>query len=210
MKTTNAVDEAIRKAEAEGRVKDSRLDRMAEAVKADLSAKPCPACDGEGQRDNNGNCWSCSACNGTGLSAPAKPAKLRKPDMMPVSFIAPGTWTIAVETASEINGREWRKRSKRSDAAWRAVSKAMGPTLNWLSFYANEYWLGTSLRVRLTRLGGRKLDRSNLPTALKAVEDAVAFMIGADDGSPQWCAEWHQEPGGNVGVRIELSRVERP
>lgn len=30
-------------------------------------------------------------------------------------------------------------------------------------------------------------------------------MLGCDDGSPLWMAEWDQEPGGAWGVRITMS-----
>ncbi len=114
--------------------------------------------------------------------------------------------TLAVATASEINGRDWRARSRRTGTAWRAVSRTLGPHLILLAQFAAAYHRGESLRVRLVRLGGRTLDRSNLPTATKAVEDAVAFMLGADDGDRRWCAEWDQEPG-PVGVRVEIEVV---
>ena len=113
-------------------------------------------------------------------------------------------WEIPLETRSEINLRDWRKRSKRSDAAWRAVSRAFGPHLWHLARFAADYHAGGEVRVKFTRLGGRALDKGNLPTALKGVEDAVAFFLGADDGSPLWKAEWDQEPGGAMGVRIQF------
>jgi len=111
---------------------------------------------------------------------------------------------IPLVTSSEINGRDWEARSRRSNAAWKAVSQALGPHLRDLAPIAESYHSGETITIRLTRIGGRKLDRSNLPTALKATEDAVAFLIGADDGDPRWQAEWDQEPGGPMGVRIEV------
>ena len=85
------------------------------------------------------------------------------------------------------------------------MTKAMAP--HWRAFgpLGDAMRAGQRLRVRLVRLGGQRLDRSNLPRALKAIEDAVALMLGADDGSALWLAEWEQEPGGAWGVRIELS-----
>jgi hypothetical protein len=49
---------------------------------------------------------------------------------------------------------------------------------------------------------------SNLPTAIKATEDALAFLMGACDGDPRWRSEFAQEPGGAFGVRIELEVVD--
>ncbi len=113
-------------------------------------------------------------------------------------------WEIPLETRSEINLRQWQKRSKRTDAAWSAVSKAFGPHLAYLVRFASDYHAGLPVMVKFTRLGGRRLDRSNLPTALKAVEDAVAWLMGADDGAVNWRAEWEQEACDGCGVRIEF------
>jgi hypothetical protein len=129
----------------------------------------------------------------------------KRPPLVEPSFTAPGTWVLPIETASEANGREWRKRSNRTQAARKVVSEAFGRSLVWVAAFADHFHRGGGLRVVFIRLGGRQLDRSNLPVALKATEDAVALMLGADDGDPRWRAEWHQEPGGAVGVRIELS-----
>lgn len=111
---------------------------------------------------------------------------------------------VPVITASEVNGRDWRRRSKRTDAAWRAVSRTIGPHLIMLGPAAAAYHAGRTLHVDFVRLGGRRLDSSNLPTATKAVEDAVCWMIGADDGDPRWEPRWYQEPGGLCGVRVEV------
>lgn len=115
-------------------------------------------------------------------------------------------WEIPLVTTSEVNSRDWRKRSKRTDAAWAAVSKAVGRSLNYLAAFAFDFHdLGLPVYARFTRLGGRKLDKSNLPTALKATEDALCFMMGADDGAANWHPSWAQEPCDGMGVRIELS-----
>ena len=108
--------------------------------------------------------------------------KREKPELVESRFIPPATWVIGAESKSEVNHREFRKRSKRTDGAWRATSKIMGPHLKALAPFAEAYHAGRRLVVTFTRLGGKRLDRSNLPTATKAVEDAVAFMLGADDG----------------------------
>ena len=72
-----------------------------------------------------------------------------------------------------------------------------GPRLYYLMAYGYHYAKGLPIYITFTRLGGRKLDRSNLPTATKA------------DGDPRWIASWDQEPGGPMGVRITLS-LEKP
>ncbi len=126
--------------------------------------------------------------------------------MVAASFTPPGCWTLPVETSSEANGREWRKRSNRTQAARKVVSAQLGRDLIYLAAFAAHFHAGGALRITFTRLGGRKLDRSNLPTALKSTEDAVALLMGADDGDPRWQPTWEQEPGGAVGVRVELAR----
>lgn len=132
-----------------------------------------------------------------------EPVKLCVPTFRP-SLSRP-TWEIPLVTASEINLRDWRKRSKRSDAAWSAVSKAIGPHLAYLVRFAADYHAGIPVYVQFTRLGGRKLDRSNLPTSMKAVEDALCWMMGADDGAANWHPDWQQEACDGCGVRITLS-----
>lgn len=129
------------------------------------------------------------------------------PDLVVPAFTPPGLWTLPIATASEANGRDWRKRSNRTRAARKIVSEQLGRALVWVAAFAAHYHAGGALRVTFTRLGGKRLDNSNLPPALKATEDAVALMFGADDGDPRWRAEWGQEPGGPGGVRVELHTV---
>lgn len=73
-----------------------------------------------------------------------------------------------------------------------------------LEHLSRSYHEGHSLRIKFVRLGGRKLDRSGIAAACKGVEDAVAYLLGADDGDPRWKPEWDQEVGGLVGVRVEI------
>lgn len=136
---------------------------------------------------------------------PVKP-KNPKPDVPMVAplFVAPGTWVLPIPTASEINGRKWRERSKRTDIAWRIVSPAFGPRVDYYAHYQRFYHAGRPLRIVFTRLGGKKIDRANLGSALKATEDAVAFMLGANDGNENWQSEFEWEPGERHGVRIQF------
>lgn len=114
---------------------------------------------------------------------------------------------VPVACTTEVNCRNWRNRSRRSDAAWKAVSKTFGPRLDALSPFSAAYHSGKALRIVLTRLGGRKADASNLPTATKGLEDALAFMLGADDGDARWRAEFRQRPGGEIGVLVEIEVI---
>lgn len=119
------------------------------------------------------------------------------------------TAVLPVVTASEANKSEhWRHRSKRTNNAWRVVSRTLGPHLDSLAPLALHYHSGGKLRIRFVRLGGRRLDRGNVPNSLKATEDALAFMLGASDGNHlQWLAEYDQIPGGASGVRVEMERA---
>jgi hypothetical protein len=117
--------------------------------------------------------------------------------------------SIDVKTVGEVNGRDWKARSRRTDAAWQAVGNTLGRHLSLLAPFADAYHGGKALRIVFTRLGGRRMDRSNLPTAIKATEDALAFMMGACDGDPRWRSEFAQEPGGAFGVRVEMQVVEQ-
>lgn len=144
----------------------------------------------------------------------ATPAKVRRrgPALVEPSFAATAAgpvWVVPLETANESNGRDWKSRSRRSGAAWRAVRAAV--ELRHLAPFERLLRSGSPVRVRLVRLGGRHLDRLvNLPGALKGCEDALAYLLGVDDGSPLWVPECDQEPGGPVGVRIEITAEERP
>jgi hypothetical protein len=144
------------------------------------------------------------------VSAPDdKPARKKrdvKAELVEAGFLAPGTWVLPVVTASESNLRDWKGRSRRTTAARAAVSKLLGRTLRKLAPFAEHYHQGGTLTVRLTRLGGRAVDRGNLSICLKAAEDAVCLFLGADDGDLRWDVTYHQETGGAVGVRLVLEK----
>ncbi len=115
------------------------------------------------------------------------------------------TWVIPLKTASEANSRGWHGKANRTQEARRVVCLALGRHLEYVVPFARAYHEGRPVRVVLTRLGGQMLDRTvNLPSALKAVEDAVALVAGADDGAANWRCECHQRPGGAWGVEISL------
>lgn len=123
--------------------------------------------------------------------------------VLPV-FVPPGTWVVPIRTASEANLRDWRGRSNRTKAAREAVSSLFGKTLDRLAVFALHFHAGGVVRAKFTRLGGRTLDRSNLPISMKSAEDAVCLMMGVNDGDPRWDVSFAQQPGGQIGVRVEL------
>lgn len=111
---------------------------------------------------------------------------------------------LPVVTKSEINLTKWYKRSQRTHATRRVMSKVLGPHLRSLATFAEAYHAGRALLVTFTRLGGRRMDQSNLPSACKGTEDMVALMLGADDGDARWHPRFEQRPGGSVGVEVKL------
>lgn len=143
--------------------------------------------------------------NGRKPAKREKPAELIEPDIK-VGNDARIIINVAIDTDCEINGRSWKAMHRRNGAAWRAVREAVGVHLDVFVVHARDYCAGLELRAKFTRIGGRRLDpMANLGTSMKGCEDAICYLLGIDDGSPQWVAKAEQEPGpGPVGVRIEI------
>ena len=113
---------------------------------------------------------------------------------------------IPAITRSEANESKWTAKMRRKLSAKKAVRDTVGPHLSLLLPYAEAYHAGKGLRLYFVRLGGRKLDRmANLGPSLKVIEDCFAGAMLADDGDLRWRSECSQEPGGRVGVRVEIS-----
>lgn len=136
------------------------------------------------------------------IDAPAE--EIDDSPFIPVLFVPPGTLTLPIETASEANGRDWKARSNRNKEARRIVAKEIGCRWEFFYRFPVAYHRGEKLKLIFTRLGGRRLDKANVGAALKATEDAVALLFGANDGDDRWDAEFEQQPGGLKGVRIEI------
>jgi hypothetical protein len=149
----------------------------------------------------------------TPASQPEEPEEVGKPDLLPTIFTPPAVWQIGVETRSLANLRDWRRRNRLTIAARRAVSRAIGPCLHFLAPFAEVLHSeriapsGRGVRCVLTRVAPRMLDASNLPTAMKPVEDALMLMMGADDGWSHWRPQWAQLVNPMMGVIIEM-RIE--
>ncbi len=147
---------------------------------------------------------------------PGDAEELDKPkpkEMVPSVFAPPGTWVVPVVTKAEVNqgGSRggWRTARQRTINAHNRISKALGAKLEYLAPFGVHYHKGGALRITITRLGGQRLDRVNLGSALKAAEDAVAKHLGADDGDERWHLVTDQRPGGLIGIRIVLEIIER-
>lgn len=144
---------------------------------------------------------------GVKVTAHAKKRKRTGKKMVePTGMFANGKLvvTLPIITVSEINQRGWRARHRRNVEARQIVNKFMSQSTIGLTTFRDAFIAGKTIRVKFVRLGGRKLDRSNLPTATKATEDAVADLLLINDGSDQWDVSFAQEPGGLMGVRIEM------
>lgn len=61
------------------------------------------------------------------------------------------------------------------------------------------------VRIRFTRVGGKRLDSDNLVGAFKAIRDTVAKWLRVDDGSDRLRFDWPVQECGETGVRIELT-----
>jgi hypothetical protein len=120
------------------------------------------------------------------------------------------TATIPAVTKGNTNGVEskWWKKMSRNLSAKKAVRDTLGPHVLKLVPFAVAWHRGNALRIVFTRLGGRRLDRGNLATSLKAVEDMIEGALLACDGDPRWLSSYEQCPGGPVGVRVEIEIVE--
>lgn len=149
--------------------------------------------------------------------APINPAAKRRSKQKGATvadaFVAPPdgspgplTFTVGVQTASEANESHWQAKSHRSGIIRKRVCRLLGANLRHLVPFAEAFHSGLPVRVHFVRLGGGKLDKlANLGTALKAAEDAVCLVLGADDGAANWLPTCDQIPGGPYGVRITLS-----
>lgn len=148
------------------------------------------------------------------IAAPPVPKKAAKVELVEEAFTAPPdgqagplAFMVPLKTVSETNERgQWHKKAHRTGNTRRIVSRVLGKRLRYLVPFAEAFHAGRVVCVTLTRYGGQGLDRlANLGAALKAVEDAVAIMLGADDGAGNWKAVPEQKPGGPYGVLIELA-----
>lgn len=117
------------------------------------------------------------------------------------------TITLPIRTVSEANQREhhmvkWRRaKAQRAMVGWAA--KASCDELGGL---LEKY---RSLVVTLTRIApgrGKRMDPDNYASSWKHIQDAVAYVLGVDDGDVDR-VEWvyaPQERGDRYAVRIEV------
>ena len=116
------------------------------------------------------------------------------------------TVVVPLKVCSAANAREhWGAKARRVKAERFAVENTLRshPLTKTYHLPVGRRWV-----VTLTRLGGRKWDDDNNVSGLKGVRDEVAAWLRVDDGSALVRWEYGQEPGGAVGVRIQLEACE--
>ena len=103
---------------------------------------------------------------------------------------------FSMRTKSELNQREhWVKKYRRTKLQ-KDTTKAV-----LMTFTQNTDFGTGKITVTFVRIAKRKIDKGdNLASAFKAVRDAVAMLIGVDDGSDRY--EWIYEQ------RIERNRLD--
>ena len=108
--------------------------------------------------------------------------------------------TLPIRLVSEQNQREhWSVKAKRTKAQKQAVGFLLRPCL------AGDVGRGSQpLLVTITRIAPRRLDDDNATGSAKHVRDAVAELLGVDDGSDAvtWRVEQEKGPYG-CRIRIE-------
>lgn len=124
---------------------------------------------------------------------------------MTLEFEAP----IRIESVNRTRDQHWSKRKRRADsqqgAIYWAYRTATGP--NWKLFASKPFASARPLVVTLTRIAPRAIDDDNNVAGCKAVRDAVAELLEADDGDSRITWIYRQERGTPrkyaVRVRIE-------
>lgn len=116
---------------------------------------------------------------------------------MRLSFFVP------VKTVSEANAHEhWRKRQKRAKEQRSTTQLVASST-------ARAALIPLPLVVTLTRVSKGTLDDDNLQSALKHVRDGIAdWLLVNDRRSDLVKYEYAQERGKEVGVRVEVRRMQ--
>lgn len=114
---------------------------------------------------------------------------------------------LPIRTVSEANMREhWSVKAKRKKEQTALAALVLSPVLR------NQSWSGVPpMRIKLTRVGLRRLDADNLAGAFKGVQDGIAVALGVDDGDERIEWVYAQEKGtkARLGVRVSISRAEQ-
>ena len=143
------------------------------------------------------------------VAAPTRPAARTAPQRATAGHVAPvtlppGAVVVTIDglkLTSEANARGHTKhgKSNRAAAVRAAVTRALkGRALPPLP-----------LRVCVTRVAPRRIDTDNLAGAVKSTRDAVAAVLGVDDGPGETRMVWREsQERGVYGVRITLTPLD--
>lgn len=139
---------------------------------------------------------SAAAIESTAESSPIVAGQIRHGVLASLSVLLP------IRTVSEMNNSDhWAEYQRRNKAQQDEIKTSLRRLFD---FFRVELpcW------VRLTRIGARKLDSGNLEASFKHVQDAVAELIGVDDGSDliTWRYDQIVDRTAGYGVKIEILR----
>jgi hypothetical protein len=130
------------------------------------------------------------------LGLPASPTPQSQPAAKPTAVppSGPAGWSITLplpcRVVSEPNERcHWSVRRRR----FREQAEGL-----WGAWEASP-----PLRVTFIRIGKRRLDTDNLAAAFKGLRDALAGLLGIDDGDDRIAWEYDQATG-EPGVRLTI------
>lgn len=134
----------------------------------------------------------------------------RDKEGMPVALDrlrAPEEWiefTVPIKVVSEANLREhWAVKAKRKTAQQVEMIVTLRNVLR------QSPKVAFPCVVRLTRIGARRMDSDNLANGFKAVRDAIASVLGIDDGDPRITFQYDQEVIGKrqYAVKVQIQEV---
>jgi hypothetical protein len=137
------------------------------------------------------------------------PAKKQQRELCAASFTPPGTWVVPlyIYAGDNLPGTSGaRRRIGRAGHERKITSRILGPHLDVLAGFGKVIHGGGALKVKMTRLGGREMDYSNIVAACKYVQDTIALMFGIEDHDSRWHWDYGKKPGGPYGVQIEIEK----
>lgn len=115
--------------------------------------------------------------------------------------------TLPIKVISEANSPEhWRQKRRRKKAQQAEVDIELLRAMNRRQFLL-------PCRVRLVRIGPRRLDPDNLANAFKGIQDAVAARLGVDDGdinNVRWVYDQEPIKKRQYAVRVEITTTATP
>ncbi len=129
-----------------------------------------------------------------------------KPPLLPASFASPATFTVPVRVFAGDNSRSLGAQIGRKGHERTACCRVFATQHRVWAAFVDLLAAGVGVRVTLTRLGGRKMDASNVVAAFKFVQDCCADWLGVDDADPRIEWRYGQKPGGDNGVEVRLER----